>query len=135
MIYFIVFLLWIIFMIWAYNSFYNILDIVFMGGISFIMAFMLGFGINSLACLGIPATTLEETELAVYTNPVTNKYYVIGTEGEVIDTENFKISAEITEPIGKERKVVYDMGIWGIDLRATEYYILIPPVTISNPLP
>lgn len=135
MIYFIVFLIWILFMIWAYHSFVYNSDIDFIGIISFIVAFWLALAINALACLATPVTVLEETELTVYTNPVTNKYYAVGTDGEIIDTEDFKVSAEITKPIGKERKVVHDIGMWGIDMRATEYYILIPPITISNPLP
>lgn len=126
MIYFIVFLLWIIFMIWAYHSFLYNLDFDCIGMLSFILVFWLALVINGLACLATPVTVLEETELTVCTNPVTNKYYIIGTDGEVIDTENFKMSTEITKPIGKERKVVHDIGMWGIDMKTTEYYILIP---------
>lgn len=135
MIYFIVFLLWIIFMIWACNTFLYPSDRVAIGGLSLLLAMAIALCLNLIACISTSPTILEETKLPIYINPVTNEYYTINSEGQIVDIENFKISSEITEPTAKEEKVGHNIGIWGDSLTKTRYYILIPPDTVSNPLP
>jgi hypothetical protein len=90
------------------------------------LCFFVGFVINGIAINIISPTTLEEIENPVYTNPVTNQYYLINSEGDLVDVENYKVSPDVNKPKGIERKIKYDMNIWGISETDTEYYILIP---------
>lgn len=91
-----------------------------------IFCVLLGVLINAITLEFISPTTLEEIENPVYTNPITNQYYLINSEGDLIDVENYKISPDINKPKGIERKLKYDMGKWGFSTTDTEYCILLP---------
>ena len=127
MIYFLAFLISFFFIIYVWNSIYETSGRIILTVLITVLCLFVGFLINGvfLATI-IPPTDIGETEVPVYTNPITNQYYLINSKGELIDTDNYEISSKVNEPTGIEKDVKYDMGIWGISTTDTVYRILIP---------
>lgn len=127
MIYFLAILISFLFIIYVWNSIYETSGRIILTVLITVLCLFVGFLINGvfLATI-IPPTDIGETEVPVYTNPITNQYYLINSKGELIDTDNYEISSKVNKPIGIEKDVKYDMGIWGISTTDTEYRILIP---------
>lgn len=127
MIYFLIFLIISPFIVYVWQDKYvAVSGKLVISLLTLLFCVLFGILINAIALECISPTTLEEIENPVYTNPVTNQYYLINSEGDLIDVENYKVSPDINKPKGIERKVKYDMGKWGISTTDTEYCILLP---------
>lgn len=127
MIYLLTFLIGFLFIIYIWNNIIDTSGKVILTVLIMVLCFLVAFLINGvfLATI-ISPTDIGETEVPVYTNPITNQYYLINSKGELIDTDNYEISSKVNKPIGIEKDVKYDMGIWGISTTDTVYRILIP---------
>lgn len=128
MIYFLAIFINFLFIICIWYNFYDTFDKVMLAVLIVMLFLVISFLINGIFFTIISPTNIGETEVPVYTNPITNQYYLINSKGELIDTDNYEISSKINEPIDIEKDIKYDMGIWGISKTDTEYRILIPPV-------
>ena len=126
MIYLLTFLIGFLFIIYVCNSIIDNSGKVILAILIVMASILVGMMINGLILSIVPPTIIDETEAPVYTNPITNQYYLINSKGELIDIDNYEISSEVSEPTGIERDIKYDMGIWGISTTDVEYYILIP---------
>ena len=126
MIYLLAFLIGFFFIIYFWNSVIDTSGKVILTVLMMILCLFIAFLINGIIAINISPTDIGETEVPVYTNPVTNQYYLINSKGKLIETDNYEISPEVNKPIGIEKEVKYDMGIWGMSETDTEYRILIP---------
>ena len=127
MIYFLAFVISFLFIIYIWNSIIDTPGRVTLTILIVLLCFFVGFIINGVFLAAIISPTdIGETEVPVYTNPITNQYYLINSKGELIDTDNYEISSKVNKPVGIEKEVKYDMGIWGISTTDTKYRILIP---------
>lgn len=126
MIYFLAFLISFFFIIYVWNNIFDTSERVILTVLIMILCFFIAFLINGIFLIGISPTDIGETEVPVYTNPITNQYYLINSKGKLIETDNYEFSSEVNKPTGIEKEVKYDMGIWGMSETDTEYRILIP---------
>ena len=126
MIYILAILISFLFIGYIWNNVFEISGRVILTVLTMILCLLVGLLINGTILTLISPTDIGETEVPVYTNPITNQYYLINSKGELIDTDNYEISSEVNKPIGIEKDVKYGMGIWGISTTDTEYRILIP---------
>ena len=126
MIYFLVLLIGFLFILPIWDNIFDTCGKVLLTTLIIALCLLVGILINSILIITISPTDIGETEVPVYTNPITNQYYLINSKGELIDTDNYEISSKVNKPIGIEKDVKYDMGIWGISTTDTVYRILIP---------
>lgn len=126
MIYILAILISFLFIVYIWNNVVEISGRLILTVLIMALCLLVCLLINGIILTIISPTDIGETEVPVYTNPITNQYYLINSKGELIDTDNYEISSEINKPIGIEKDVKYDMGIWGISTTDTEYRILIP---------
>ena len=95
-----------------------------------IFCLAIGYIINGVIAVFSEHEIMEITEVSLGINPITNQYFVVTEEGEILTDDSiiftYSTSKDISEPIAKQFKTKKDLGIWGFDDISYDYHIIIP---------
>ena len=124
----------LIFLYWR-----NDLDVIDKFGLGFIICIItfIGAMVINVTIVSLIPPNINEIEVPVQTNPITNKYYIINSSGKIIEQDNinFVVSSEVEKIKAIETITHHDAEIWGFDVVDTNYTILAPaliPTTINT---
>lgn len=99
-------------------------------GCIIVLCLVIGFLINGVIAVFSEHEIMEITEVSLGINPITNQYFVVTEEGEILTDDSiiftYSTSKDISEPIAKQYKTKKDLGIWGFDVIRYDYHIIIP---------
>lgn len=128
MIYFICLIIYIGVLIFLYWR--NDLDVIDKFGLGFIICTItfIGAMVINVTIVSLIPPNINEIEVPVQTNPITNEYYIINSSGKIIkqDNINFVVSPEVEKIKAIETIARHDAEIWGFDVVDTNYTILTP---------